>query len=59
MRITELLAGKKQPFDDFARVSDLADSTPEAVDLTGADLVRQVVAGERQRLAEQAVPDKG
>ena len=49
-RIVELLAGKKQLFDDFARVSDVADSTPEAVDLSEAELVREVVAAERQRL---------
>ncbi|WP_329259514.1 DEAD/DEAH box helicase [Actinoallomurus sp. NBC_01490] len=53
-RIVELLAGKKRLFDDFARVSDMADSTPEAVDLSEAELVRQVVAAERQRLAERA-----
>lgn len=49
-RITELLATKKQIFDDFARVSDLADATPEAVDLSEAELARRVVATERQRL---------
>jgi superfamily II DNA or RNA helicase len=55
-RITELLAGKKRLFNDFARVSDMADSTPEAVDLSEAELVREVVAAERQRLAERASP---
>ncbi|MFI7252823.1 C-terminal helicase domain-containing protein [Micromonospora chalcea] len=49
-RITELLAGKKQLFNEFARVSDMAASTPEAVDLSEADLVREVIAAERQRL---------
>lgn len=53
-RIVELLAGKKRLFDDFARVSNMADSTPEAVDLSEAELVRQVVAAERQRLSERA-----
>ena len=38
-RIIELLAGKKRLFDDFARVSDMADSTPEAVDLSEVELV--------------------
>ncbi|MDG4829316.1 DEAD/DEAH box helicase [Solwaraspora sp. WMMD1047] len=50
-RITELLAGKKRIFDDFARVSDMAAATPDAVDLSEADLVRQVIAAERQRLS--------
>jgi superfamily II DNA or RNA helicase len=52
-RIVELLAGKKQVFDEFARVSDMAGSTPEAVDLSEAELVREVVASERERLAER------
>ncbi|WP_232521089.1 DEAD/DEAH box helicase [Micromonospora phaseoli] len=51
-RITELLAGKRRIFDDFARVSDMADSSPEAVDLSEAELVREVLAAERQRLFE-------
>jgi superfamily II DNA or RNA helicase len=51
-RIVELLAGKRQLFDEFARVSDMAGSTPEAVDLSEAELVREVVAAERKRLAE-------
>ncbi len=50
-RITELLAGKRRIFDDFARVSDTADSSPEAVDLSEAELVREVLAAERQRLS--------
>ncbi|WP_432933355.1 SNF2-related protein [Microbispora sp. CA-135349] len=53
-RIIELVAGKKRLFDDFARVSDMADSAPEAVDLSEAELARQVVAAERQRLAQRA-----
>lgn len=52
-RIVELLAGKRQLFDEFARVSDMAGSTPEAVDLSETDLVREVVAAERKRLAER------
>jgi SNF2 family DNA or RNA helicase len=53
-RIVELLAEKKRLFDEFARVSDMAGSTPEAVDLSEADLVREVVAAERERLAKSA-----
>ncbi|WP_231934596.1 DEAD/DEAH box helicase [Micromonospora viridifaciens] len=56
-RITELLAGKKQLFNEFARVSDMADSTPEAVDLSEAELVREVVAAERQRLFNRAAAE--
>jgi superfamily II DNA or RNA helicase len=53
-RITELLAGKKQLFDDFARVSEMADSTEEAVDLSEVELAREVVAAERKRLFQNA-----
>lgn len=53
-RITELLARKKRIFDEFARVSDMADSSPEAVDLSEAELVREVLAAERQRLFQRA-----
>jgi superfamily II DNA or RNA helicase len=55
-RITELLAGKRRIFDDFARVSDTAAASPEAVDLSEAELVQEVVAAERQRLLAPA-PD--
>lgn len=57
-RITELLAEKKRLFDDFARVSDMADSTAEAVDLSEVELAREVVAAERRRLfaRDQAQP---
>lgn len=58
-RITELLAGKKRIFDEFARVSEMADSSPEAVDLSEAELVRQVVAAERQRLSARASAQTG
>jgi superfamily II DNA or RNA helicase len=58
-RITELLAGKKRIFDDFARVSDMADSSPEAVDLSEAELVREVLAAERKRLFERASAQAG
>ncbi|MFF5215855.1 DEAD/DEAH box helicase [Micromonospora sp. NPDC000442] len=53
-RITELLAGKRRIFDEFARLSDLADASPEAVDLSEAELVQEVVAAERQRLLTPA-----
>ncbi|PMR59251.1 helicase SNF2 [Verrucosispora sp. ts21] len=58
-RIADLLADKRRIFDDFARVSDMADSSPEAVDLTEAELVREVLAAERRRLFERASPRTG
>lgn len=49
-RITELLAHKQGLFEEFARVSETAESAPEAFDVSEADLARQVVAEERTRL---------
>lgn len=49
-RITEILATKKQLFDEYARLSETKDSSPEAVDISEAELAREVVAAERQRL---------
>lgn len=60
-RITETLARKRALFDDFARGSDTADSSPEAVDVSEADLAREVIAAERERLLSPAEvqPDHG
>jgi ERCC4-related helicase len=52
-RVTEILARKSALFDDFARVSATANSAPEAFDITEAELAREVVAAERERLFSQ------
>lgn len=49
-RVTEILSRKSALFDDFARVSATANSAPEAFDITEAELARNVVAAERERL---------
>jgi hypothetical protein len=49
-RIIEILARKNQLFADFARVSETADSAPEAFDITDAEVAREIVAAERERL---------
>lgn len=50
-RILELLAGKREAFDEYARRSDMANATPDALD-TGSEteLRRAIVAAERTRL---------
>ena len=53
-RVTEILARKRELFDDFARVSETADSAPEAFDVSEADLARDVIAAERERLFTQS-----
>jgi len=49
-RVTEILAKKRELFEDFARISETADSAPEAFDISEADLARDVIAAERSRL---------
>ncbi len=53
-RITEILAKKRALFDEFARVSETAGSAPEALDISEAQLAREVVAAERERLFANA-----
>jgi superfamily II DNA or RNA helicase len=50
-RVLELLAEKRQAFDEYARRSDMANTTPDAVD-TGSEteLRRRIVASEQKRL---------
>lgn len=50
-RILELLADKREAFDEYARRSNMANATPDAVD-TGSEteLRRAIVAAERTRL---------
>ena len=50
-RVLELLAGKREAFDEYARRSDMANATPDAVN-TGSEteLRHAIVAAERTRL---------
>ena len=54
-RIHELLAHKRQLFEEYAGTSVTADAAPEATD---AEIARQVIAAERERLLYEppAVP---
>jgi superfamily II DNA or RNA helicase len=54
-RMLELLGAKARLFDDYARRSDMAQATPEAVDISEVELARRVVEMEQERLALQAV----
>lgn len=49
-RVTQILARKREIFDEFARTSETAASAPEAFDVTEAELAREVIAAERERL---------
>jgi hypothetical protein len=55
-RIREILAQKKEVFESFARISETAESAPEAYDVTEAELARDIIAAERERLFGQTAP---
>jgi len=57
-RMLDILRGKARLFDTYARRSDLADSTPDAVDISEQALARQIVEEEQRRLAT-ARPSRG
>ena len=50
-RMLEILHTKTRLFDAYARRSDLAESTPDAMDISEQALARQIVEAEQQRLA--------
>ncbi len=49
-RLTEMLAVKAELFEQFAAESEVADAAPEAVDVSEAELAREVIAAERERV---------
>lgn len=50
-RVLELLADKREAFDEYARRSDMANAAPDAVDTRSeAELRHAIVAAERKRL---------
>ncbi|MFD8477894.1 DEAD/DEAH box helicase [Kitasatospora sp. NPDC059673] len=50
--LVERLRGKAELFDSYARRSDLAESAPEAVDISDRALAVRIVEDEQLRLAE-------
>lgn len=50
-RVLQLLGTKKRLFDAYARHSEVAESTPEAVDISEQSLARLIVAEEQERMA--------
>ncbi|MEV0778739.1 DEAD/DEAH box helicase [Streptomyces sp. NPDC050433] len=50
-RVLRLLGTKKRLFDAYARRSDVAESVPDAVDISEQALARQIVAEEQERMA--------
>ncbi|WP_329235734.1 DEAD/DEAH box helicase [Streptomyces sp. NBC_01460] len=52
-RMLEILARKDRLFDAYARRSDVAEATPDAVDVSDGALARRIVEEEQLRLAAQ------
>jgi SNF2 family DNA or RNA helicase len=50
-RMLRILENKSRLFDAYARRSDVAEATPDAVDVAEASLARQIVEEEQRRLA--------
>ncbi|WP_341854558.1 hypothetical protein [Brachybacterium sp. GPGPB12] len=51
--MVEILAEKRRFFDEFAKADHTANSAPEAFDITEAELAREMIAAERERLARR------
>lgn len=62
-RMLDILARKERLFDAYARRSDVAETTPDAVDVSEGALARRIVEEEQQRLRtgtdEEALPVDG
>ncbi|WP_328768883.1 DEAD/DEAH box helicase [Streptomyces sp. NBC_00286] len=50
-RLLRILENKSRLFDAYARRSDVAEATPDAVDVSDGTLARRIVEEEQQRLA--------
>jgi superfamily II DNA or RNA helicase len=50
-RLLRILRNKDRLFDAYARRSDMAEATPDAVDVSDGGLARRIVEEEQQRLA--------
>ncbi|MGW0577418.1 DEAD/DEAH box helicase [Streptomyces sp. NPDC002920] len=59
-RLLRILANKNRLFDAYARRSDTAEATPDAVDVSDDGLARRIVEEEQRRLAgDQSVTTGG
>ncbi|MFD7068760.1 DEAD/DEAH box helicase [Streptomyces sp. NPDC059913] len=58
-RMLDILARKERLFDLYARRSDVAETTPDAVDVSDGALARRIVEEEQQRLVTGAAGTDG
>lgn len=56
-RMLEILDSKARLFDEYARRSEVADTSPEAIDISEVSLTREVVAKEQERLARKVMAE--
>jgi len=56
-RLLSILKNKDRLFDAYARRSDTAEATPDAVDVSDGSLARRIVEEEQRRLAGRPSPD--
>lgn len=54
-RMVEMLAAKSRLFDEYARRSEMAERSPDAVDISEVELARRIVADEQERLARESI----
>jgi SNF2 family DNA or RNA helicase len=54
-RLLHILKNKDRLFDAYARRSDVAEASPDAVDVSDGSLARRIVEEEQQRLATGAI----
>ncbi len=54
-RMVEMLAAKSRLFDEYARRSEMAETSPDAVDISEVELARRIVADEQERLARETM----
>jgi superfamily II DNA or RNA helicase len=57
-RMLAILDTKRRLFDAYARRSDVAESTPDAIDISEQSLARQIVEEEQLRLASSSTTDE-
>ncbi|WP_455351547.1 DEAD/DEAH box helicase [Streptomyces sp. SYSU K217416] len=53
-RMLDILSEKTRLFDAYARRSDVAEATPDAVDASDGSIARRIVEEEQQRLAAES-----
>jgi hypothetical protein len=54
-RMVEILDSKQRLFDEYVRKSDIANASPEALDISEAALAKTIIEKEQQRLAMEAL----